>query len=76
MQMAEDEAFTEGVVEQVFEEPRWSMERPTVPVYFRVRTIDTDGYEGAWGAVQKVFPPPEPWYLFGIPAIFIMLLAL
>ncbi|WP_293653193.1 hypothetical protein [Thiolapillus sp.] len=41
-----------------------------------MRVIDDDGYAGAWSPAQTVFPEPEPWYLFGIPAIAIILLAL
>ncbi len=76
VQMSEDQAFSEGLVEKVLDRPQWSLERPRVPVFFRVRVIDVDGYEGPWSPVQKVFPPPEPWYFFGIPALLIMLLAL
>ncbi|WP_419613058.1 hypothetical protein, partial [Thiolapillus sp.] len=61
---------------QIFTESRWSSPRYPSPVHFRVRVIDDDGYAGAWSPAQTVFPEPEPWYLFGIPAIAIILLAL
>ena len=76
LQIAEDEGFQTILVDEVLSESRWSSPRYPSPVHFRVRVIDDDGYAGAWSPAQTVFPEPEPWYLFGIPAIAIILLAL
>jgi hypothetical protein len=76
LQLAEDAGFSRILVDEVLEEPLWSAQRPQSAVHFRVQVIDDDGYAGAWSPAQTVFPEPEPWYLFGIPAIAIVLLAL
>ena len=76
LQIAEDKAFRDLLVDELLEEPRWASPRADNPVYFRVRIIDSDGYAGAWSPAQAIFPEPEPWYVFGIPAIAIILLAL
>lgn len=76
LQLAEDAGFSRILVDEVLEEPLWSAQRPQSAVHFRVQVIDDDGYAGAWSPAQVVFPKPEPWYLFGIPAIAIVLLAL
>jgi hypothetical protein len=76
LQLAEDEAFHSIVTDEMLNEPRWSSSRSDVPIHFRVQVVDEDGYAGAWSPAQTVFPEPEPWYLFGVPAIAIILLAL
>ncbi len=76
LQLAEDQSFTNLLTDVVLDEPRWSMHRPQSPVHFRIRTIDDDGYAGAWSPAHIIYPKSEPWYLFGIPAIAIILLAL
>ena len=76
LQVAEDQAFHTLLFDELLKEPRWSSSRPASPVHFRVQIIDDDGYAGAWSPAQTVFPEPEPWYWFGVPAIAIILLAL
>jgi len=76
LQIAEDQGFHSMLVDEILNEPHWSSSRPDVPVYFRAQVVDDDGYAGAWSPAQAIFPEPEPWYLFGIPAIAIILLAL
>ncbi len=76
LQIAEDPGFQTVLVDELLNESRWSSRRYPSPIHFRVRVIDDDGYAGAWSPAQTVFPEPEPWYLFGIPAIAIILLAL
>ena len=75
LQVAVDQAFQTLLFDELLKEPRWSSSRPGSPVYFRVQVIDDDG-AGAWSPAQTVFPEPEPWYWFGMPAIAIILLAL
>ena len=76
LQIAEDKGFRNILADEMLDESRWSAPRYTSPIHFRVQVIDDDGYAGAWSPAQTVFPQPEPWYLFGIPAIAIILLAL
>ena len=76
LQIAEDKGFHTLLVDKLLEEPRWASPRFDSPVHFRVRAIDDDGYASAWSPAHTVFPEPEPWYLFGIPALAIILLAL
>ncbi len=76
VQFASDTQLPELVFDRVVDEPELRLERPTQISWFRVRVVEADGYEGPWSPVQQLFPEPEPWYLFGVPALFIMLLAL
>ncbi len=76
VQVATDPTFGELLVDRLIDRPRLSLEQPKVPIHFRVKVVDSDGFEGAWSPVQTIHPPPEPWYLFGVPAALIMLLAL
>lgn len=76
LQLTEDPAFSELLADKVLDEPSWLVQRSQSPMHFRLRVIDDDGYEGAWSPVQTVYPESEPWYIFGIPAIAIILLAL
>ncbi len=76
VQLARDPAFQDLLLDRLLEEPRLSLKQPEEAVHFRVRVVDADGYQGAWSPVQTIHPPPEPWYLFGVPAALILLLAL
>ncbi|WP_456407261.1 FecR domain-containing protein [Thiolapillus sp.] len=76
LQLSEDAGFSQVLMDKVTNEPAWTVHRSHSPLHFRVRIIDDDGYEGAWSPVQTVYPEPEPWYMFGVPAIAIILLAL
>jgi hypothetical protein len=47
--------FTHPSVDQTLDQPVLEMQKPGSGVwYVRVQTIDTDGYAGPWGAVQKI----------------------
>ena len=76
VQVATDPSFGKLLVDRLIDQPRLSLEQPKEPIHFRVKVVDSDGFEGAWSPVQTIYPPPEPWYLFGVPAALIMLLAL
>ena len=47
-----------------------------MPSWFRVRVIDTDGYEGPGAHPQMIDPVQQPWYLYVIPTALLLLLAL
>ena len=74
--LAETEYFETVSEDRILDEPAWETKRPSMPSYFRVRVIDTDGYEGAWSTPQMIDPERQPWYLFVIPTALLMLLAL
>ncbi len=69
-QMAEDEEFSELLVDQRTEQPGFEIPRPDAGEYFvRVRTIDPDGFIGPFGAPQTVDVPYDNpyWFLLLLP---------
>ena len=74
--LAEASDFSNLTEEVVLAEPVWEADRPLMPSWFRVRVIDTDGYEGAWSTPQMIDPVQQPWYLYVIPTALLLLLAL
>ncbi|HUA81636.1 MAG TPA: FecR domain-containing protein [Dyella sp.] len=55
VQMDRHPDFTHPPIDQTLDEPVLHMDKPGAGAwYVRVRTIDTDGYAGPWGAVQKI----------------------
>jgi hypothetical protein len=50
--------FAHPMIDQTLDEPVLHMQKPGSGAwYVRVQTIDTDGYVGPWGAVQKIHMP-------------------
>lgn len=77
LQVAKDEDFRSILTDKKLNHPEWQMERPKIPVFFRVQIIDVDGFRGAWSLSQKIDPPPLPWYYAAIPiTVFAILIAL
>ncbi len=76
VQISESSDFQAVAKEQIVEESVWEANRPTMPSYFRVQTIDTDGYEGAWSTPQMIDPAPRSWYQILLPSALLLLLAL
>lgn len=68
-QLSENQEFKKILSEELLQQAAWSMKRPEQIVYFRVRVIDVDGFEGDWSLVQQIMPPPDPWYYGLIPFI-------
>ncbi|MDO1529687.1 FecR domain-containing protein [Fulvimonas sp. R45] len=61
VQMARDPGFAKPAIDRTLEQPSLTMRKPASGTwYVRVRTIDTDGFAGAWGPVQKVKLPCIP----------------
>ncbi len=76
MQLAEDSDFKKIVEEKKLAQPELTMERPARPLYFRLKVIDVDGFEGDWSPAQQIEPLPAPWYYVLMPMIPFLLLAL
>ena len=75
-QLARDYWFEDLVEDRVLAEPQIRLPRPEPGRYFmRIRTIDSDGYRGPFGARSEFSIYYEGWWqgLF-IPAAFILLL--
>jgi hypothetical protein len=50
--------FAHPSVDKTLDQPMLDMQKPGSGTwYLRVQTIDTDGYAGPWGAVQKIHMP-------------------
>lgn len=61
IQMAHDAGFAHPAVDQTVDQPSLQIHKPGSGTwYVRVRTIDTDGYVGDWGPVQKIKLPCIP----------------
>lgn len=73
-QFSTDPEFQEVMVDETVTEPEVRVPKPTrFRTYVRVRTIDVDGYAGAFGTVQHVDPPPwRPWGLLSIPLLLLI----
>lgn len=76
VQLAATDYFGTVSEDRILDAPVWEAERPSMPSYFRVRVIDTDGYQGAWSTPQMIDPARQPWYLFVIPTALLLLLSL
>jgi hypothetical protein len=61
LQIAKDVGFKSVVIDQTLDQPgyRWD-ELPTVPYYWRVRTIDAEKRQGEWSAPQTLAPAVGP----------------
>ena len=76
VQFAQDSEFQSILQDQHLELPLWEAERPAMLSYFRVRTVESDGYTGAWSTTQMIDPVPTPWYQLLLPTALLLLLAL
>lgn len=67
LQLARDANFSSGVQEHVLAQNLAKIENPTPGTnYFRIQTIDSDGFAGPYGATQQLeipVPPSKPWWL-------------
>lgn len=69
-QMAEDDNFSELLVDKETDEPWFEIPRPAGGEYFiRIRTIDPDGFIGPFGAAQSIDVPYSDlyWLLLMLP---------
>lgn len=75
-QLAKDAAFEEIVVAAQVAEPQLTVARPVSGIhYLRIRSIETDGYVGPYGPVQRIDVPPASHWPYGA-VILLMLMAL
>ncbi len=67
IQLATDAEFNELLIDELLNEPTWRLEPVTGQVrYFRVRYIEPDGFEGPWGATQRIDPTPDNSWIYTI----------
>jgi len=65
VQLAADPAFTELLQEESLSEPQWVLQPVSGQVrYFRVRYVEPDGFEGPWGAIQRIDPTPDNSWIY------------
>lgn len=58
IQLARQPDFAEVTVDETLDKPELSLRKlPSGRWYARVQTIDTDGYAGPWGAIQRTRVP-------------------
>lgn len=62
VQLSLDDNFSKIRQEEQLEQAEWKIKRSNKTNYFRVKVIDTDGFEGAWSPAQKIDLSPDPWY--------------
>lgn len=75
-QMTRDARFESFVVDSRLAEPQVTVSRPASGFYYlRIRTLDTDGFVGPYGATQRINVPPNYW-LLAVYAIVALLFAL
>jgi hypothetical protein len=74
LQLAKDIRFQKIILDERLAEPQIAISRPDAGLYYlRVRTIDSDGYAGPYGAPQRISIPPESYWP---PAVIFTLLGL
>ena len=73
-QVAEDPGFTVLVDDRRTTEQPAAVATPTPGTYYlRARTIDADGFEGPFGAAQRVEVPRSNWWLL-MPVVMMFFL--
>lgn len=77
VQLANDDGFGDLEIDRLTDEARLSIEpMPGQVRYLRIRIVESDGYRGPWGAVQRIDPPPDPfaWIVPTLGALGLLLL--
>ena len=58
VQLSQKEDFSKPLVDSTLDEPQLSLKKlPSGKWYVRVQTVDTDGYAGPWGPIQRTRIP-------------------
>ncbi len=74
VQLADDQDFSQAVRSETTARPDLVLPALDRDVWFRVRTVDTDGYQGPYGTPQRIEGPREqPWWLLILPFIILAL---
>lgn len=67
VQLAADADFTTLLQEASLQEPQFILQPVSGQVrYFRVRYVEPDGFEGPWGATQRIDPTPDNSWIYTI----------
>ena len=75
LQLAADVAFTQLLHDVQVDAPQWLLPDPAPGQYhLRVRSLDTDGRPGPFGAVQQVDVPRDRTWWWLLPAVLLLLL--
>jgi hypothetical protein len=70
-QLAADAGFSAMVVDRMLDEPKVAFDEPSAGEYFfRVRAVDADGFQGPFGAAQRLEVSPSPWWLLLVLLLF------
>jgi hypothetical protein len=75
LQLARDPAFQNRVSDTLLPEPQFGMVRPEGGTYFmRIKTIDSDGFAGAFGQAQQIEVPSSfpGWVLILVPLLLVL----
>ncbi len=77
LQIAADAQFNDILIDELQSEPAYTLHRPTPGTYYlRVATVEPDGYEGPFSAVQSADVPYEGWWkplLFWLSIVIVVL---
>ncbi len=63
VQLSENDQFDQLLVDRLVRQPELSFDRVETLQYLRVRTVESDGFAGPWGAVQLIYPPQNNRWL-------------
>jgi len=76
VQIARDRAFDDLILDETVDANRIAFDaRSGSAVYVRVAVVEPDGHVGAFGAVNQVDLPPNPWWpLFLLPFAILLVL--
>lgn len=65
VQLADDRDFTNLLLDRTVNEPQIEIPQVTGMVrYLRVRIVESDGFQGPWGAVQQIDPLPDKGWIY------------
>jgi hypothetical protein len=73
-QIAEDESFSELLVDKHMKEPRLEIPRPSGGEYYiRIRTIDSDGFVGPFSKPQSISVPYDYYWLLTLLPLLVLI---
>ena len=69
IQLAGDPEFESLLLDESLEQPSRQLQPVSGQMrYFRVRYVEPDGYEGPWGATQRIEPTPDNSWIYTLGA--------
>ena len=63
VQVSDNDRFDQPLVDRLVQQPELTFDRADTLQYLRVRTVESDGYAGPWGATQLIYPPQNNRWL-------------